>query len=439
MISRFRWLPRLLSCSALFALTPGLVRAGDVPRWEIPFGGNAYLTSAVPGSADGLQRDGATRWQDDKTVFSVYFRVDRPCEVELALRLKVPTGDSVLQATVAGKAGEIAATGAAVHEVSLGKLPMKAAGYVRVDLQGLRKTGAVFAEATDLVATAATAGLQLTYVKNNQGNMFYWGRRGPSVHLGYAMPRDKKISYAYNELTVPKGEDPIGSYFMANGFGEGYYGIQVKSDTERWVLFSVWSPFETNDPKSIPEADRITTLAKGEGVRINAFGGEGSGGQSVLIYPWQAGPTYRFLNAVKPDGQGNTVYTAWFGEVSKEGWRLIASFKRPKTDKHLTGFHSFLENFDDRNGYLERRVLCTNQWVCDVDGTWHELTEARFTVDATGGQGHRLDFSGGLAGQGFFLRNGGFFSENVLPNQSFHRPSQPAGKPQIDFSKLPGN
>ena len=31
---------------------------------------------------------------------------------------------------------------------------------------------------------------------------------------------------------------------MANGFGEGYFGIQVNGPNERRVLFSVWSPFK---------------------------------------------------------------------------------------------------------------------------------------------------------------------------------------------------
>ena len=296
----------------------------------------------------------------------------------------------------------------------------------------------MFAEASELMVSSATDGLKLDYVKNNEGNMFYWGRRGPSVHLGYTMPRDKKIEYAYSELTVPVGEDPIGSYFMANGFGEGYYGIQVKSPTERWILFSVWSPFHTDNPRDIPEADRVVLLGKGEGVRVGEFGSEGSGGQSFLVFPWKAGVTYRFLNSVKPDGQGNSIYTAWFGEVGKDGWKLIARFKRPKTDKYLTGFHSFLENFADRIGYLGRRALHGNQWVCDIDGKWHEITEARFTGDATAGGRHRLDYAGGVEGKGFYLRNGGFFSERVEINQSFQRESTPGAKPVIDFNKLPG-
>lgn len=428
--------------SSLFAtlapaiLTLSTARAEEALQASVPFGGNAYLTTE--GAGDGSQRDGTTRWQDGKSVFSVYFRIDRAAVLDLALRLRVPQGESVIRTTVGKKTFETKASGAELHEVKLGQVEVKEPGYVRVDFQGVSKAGPVFAEASELRVSSPAAGLKVDCVKSNEGNMFYWGRRGPSVHLGYTMPRDAKIEYAYSELTVPAGEDPIGSYFMANGFGEGYYGIQVKSPTERWILFSVWSPFKTDNPRDIPEAERVVLLGKGEGVRVGEFGNEGSGGQSFMVFPWKAGVTYRFLNSVKPDGQGNSIYSAWFGEKGKNDWKLIARFKRPKTDKHLTGFHSFLENFADRNGYLERRALHGNQWVCDIEGKWHEITEARFTGDGTAGGGHRLDYAGGVEGKGFYLRNGGFFSDNVKINQSFKREPTPSARPQIDFKKLPG-
>ena len=59
---------------------------------------------------------------------------------------------------------------------------------------------------------------------------------------------------------------------MANGFGEGYYGIQVNSDTERRILFSIWSPFKTDDPNSIPDDQKIKLLKKGKGVTSGEFG-----------------------------------------------------------------------------------------------------------------------------------------------------------------------
>ena len=40
--------------------------------------------------------------------------------------------------------------------------------------------------------------------------------------MGYTVPANTE--YFYNEVTVPLGEDKIGSYFMSNGFNGGYFG-----------------------------------------------------------------------------------------------------------------------------------------------------------------------------------------------------------------------
>jgi hypothetical protein len=225
---------------------------------------------------------------------------------------------------------------------------------------------------------------------------------------------------------------------MANCFGEGYFGIQVNGPTERRILFSVWSPFRTDNPRDIPEDQRVVALAKGEGIRIGEFGNEGSGGQSFLVYPWRSGDTYRFLNRAKPDGKGNTIYTAWFHSPATEEWQLIASFRRPKTDKHLTGIHSFLENFSDRNGWIERQGHYGNQWARDIDGKWHPIREARFTGDDIARRGYRLDYAGGVVGNDFFLRNGGFFADTVKLDSRFTRPSDERPEPEIAVDKLDG-
>jgi hypothetical protein len=352
------------------------------------------------------------------------------------LRRPVFYRESVIRATAAGSIVEKKVTGSAVQEMPLGTISVKAAGYVRVDLQGLRKEGQVFAEVADLLVESEVADLKLDYVKDAAENRFYWGRRGPSVHLGYELPAGKTVEYFYNEVMVPEGQEPIGSYFMANGFGEGYFGMQVKGPDERWILFSVWSPFHTNNPKDIPEDQRVQLLAKGKDVRGGEFGNEGSGGQSFYIYPWKAGTTYQFLNRAYPDGQGSTIYTAWFFAPEVGKWNLIASFRRPKTDKHLSGMHSFLENFADRNGYQSRMAYYGNQWARDTEGNWHELTKARFTGDDIAQRRYRLDYAGGSKGSSFFLHNGGFFDESVKLGSSFERESTPAKQPVIDLEAL---
>jgi hypothetical protein len=398
--------------------------------------GNAFRSVPV---ADGkrFQRNGTIALGDPEDVFSTYFHIDRPAVLDLAINARAPEGGSILVTRVDKESFNTVIEDTNLAPRKIGRITVPKAGYVRVDFQGEKRAGKVDAEIRDLLVSSDTEGLSLEYVKANKGNMFYWGRRGPSVHLRYDVPRDRSLRYAYSEITVPQGQDPIGSYFMANGFGEGYFGIQVNGPAERRVLFSVWSPFKTDNPRDIPEDQRIIVLAKGPEVRIGEFGNEGSGGQSILVYPWRAGTTYRFLTEVQPDGEGSTIYTSWFGDKSAGQWRLIASFRRPRTETHLHGFHSFLENFSPTYGHIERRAFHGNVWVRDIDGRWHECTDARFSVDATGRGGHRLDFNGGTEGDRFFMRNGGFFNETGRPGETFSRDSSADEQPDINFDALP--
>lgn len=420
--------PTFLSLIMMFACA-ALAHAED-----IPFGGNAYLTSGAnePGRGSDL------RWDTPEKVLSLFFRMDRPADLQLALRASVPEGTSTIRATVAGKTLTAELTAAALALFPLGTFRGEQVGYVRVDLQGISKTGPLYAEVSDLVVDSKTPGLMLAFVRDNESNRFYWGRRGPSVHLSFRPPAGLDIEWFYNELLIPEGKDPVGSYFMANGFGEGYFGVQVNSPRERRILFSVWSPFRTDNPREIPADERIVMLAKGAGVATGEFGNEGSGGQSYFVFPWKAGTTYRFLNRARPDGSGNTIYTAWFYAPEAKAWQLIASFRRPKTNKHLTGLHSFLENFNDRNGWLEREGRYGNQWARDIGGTWHALHDARFTGDDIARRGYRLDYAGGTSETDFFLRNGGFFASLVPLDSRFTRLPNHRAKPDVDLKKLDG-
>ncbi|QEG42039.1 DUF3472 domain-containing protein [Roseimaritima ulvae] len=404
-------------------------------QWLVPTGGNAFPTDP-DAAGGGVGRRGTVSLATPKDALSVYFHTDRAANLSLSVRARAKRGGGKLNVEVGSQSWQVEIEGKAFADEPVGTVSVAQAGYVRVNLSGGEaNTGGV--EVSDIVVSSDTTDLTLTYVKNNDGNMFYWGRRGPSVHLRYDVPKDRPLRYAYTEITVPSGQDVQGSYYMANGFGQGYFGFQVNGPQERRVLFSVWSPFKTDNPREIPEDKRIVALGRGPDVHIGEFGNEGSGGQSYLIYPWKAGRTYRFLTEVRPDGEGRTIYTSWFGDKADDTWRLIASFRRPETDTHLTGFHSFLENFSPTYGAETRQAEYGNVWVRDVDEQWHECTRARFSVDATGGGGHRLDFIGGAEGDHFFMRNCGFFNETGKPGQSFTRQSTASDQPQIEFDALP--
>jgi hypothetical protein len=393
----------------------------------IPMGGNTFQTAGYP---EEISNKGVLNWTSSDTEFAVYVALPKAKTMLLNLDILPQNADSKIKVSANGKTVKLPILKDKSGKIPVGLFNFKE-GYNKITLKGVSKNGTHFAQITQLILQYDGDTLNANFVRDNDGNNFYWGRRGPSVHLNYTIPKEQKFVGFYNELTVL--EDPIGSFFMANGFKEGYFGIQVNSKTERRVLFSVWSPFETDNPKDIPEDQKIKLLKKGKDVHIGEFGDEGSGGQSYLVYDWKAGTTYKFYNTVTPDGKGNTIYTAYFMDSKVGKWQLIASFLRPKTDTWYTSPHSFVENFEAENGYLSRKVLFTNQSLCDNKGTWTELTNAIFTGDIIAKKRYRLDFNGGVEKNAFFLQNGGFFNAKTTLKTPFKREGT---SPKIDISRL---
>lgn len=398
---------RYFTIIAFFLLSVSTFAQESREELTVGLSGNAYVTSARRGAR--IAEGGLQDWTDPESVVSVYFYLDQPEQADLAL---VARGDSEIKVSYEDRSFDVKLQSADFVRVPVGTINVSEPGYVRIDLQGVSKSGESFGQVRELIVDGVKG--RSNYVKDFSD---YWGRRGPSVHLGYDLP-EGDIEWFYNEVTVPDEGETIGSYYMAAGFGEGYFGMQYNSPRERRVLFSVWSPFDTQDPREIPDDQKIKLLQRGEGVHIGEFGNEGSGGQSYLRYPWKAGETYKFLMRVHPDGAGNTIYTAYFAPVDSEDWQLIASFLRPQTSTWYTHAHSFLENFIPEQGFLTRKVLFGNQWAGSKDGRWTPVTNATFTHDATATAGVRRDYRGGTLGDKFFLQMGGFFT-----------PSTPMGTP----------
>lgn len=402
-------------------------------KQTIPIGGNAWLISAI--KSEKITKNGFEQWTNPSTVCRTFLRVNQAGKLKVSVMITA-NGESKATVAVAGKTLPVMIASEGTQEYFVGEWVIKEPGYLSIDLQGISKTGATFGAAQSISVSGSAVNAETVFVKNNVGEYFYWGRRGPSVHLNYPLPANEDIEWFYNELTIPQGQDVMGSYFMANGFKEGYFGIQVNSPTERRILFSVWSPFETDNPNAIPDEQKIVMLKKGADVYTGEFGNEGAGGQSYLKYNWKAGNTYKFLLQGKPTADNYTTYTAYFFAPEENKWRLIASFKRPKTSTYLKSLHSFLENFIPETGNTSRMGLYSNQWVRTTAGQWKELTEAKFTGDNTARKNYRKDYAGGLSNGSFYLRNCGFFNDFVPLDGTFRRDA--ANRiPTINFSALP--
>lgn len=431
MTARILLLLFLLSCPPAVRARALTFISATPERITIPIGGNTFLTST--GDKDQVTSVGIKEWKSTESVLSTFVHLLHPQKAVMLLELDEQTEESEINISIGSYTSQVSLP-KGTTTIEVGTLPFSE-GYNQIDFKGVHRGKGNFATLKAIHLDPIEVTFEPSYVKDNMDSRFYWGRRGPSVHLSYQIPDEEDYQWFYSEITVPLGEDPEGSYYMANGFAEGYFGIQVNAATERRVLFSVWSPFHTDNPEDIPEDQQIKLLKKGKDVYTGEFGNEGSGGQSFLRFPWITGSTYRFLNSVTPDGKGNTVYTAYFYAPEVGEWQLIASFLRPKTVTWYKRPHSFLENFLDNNGYKGRKALYNNQWIRSRAGVWMELDKARFSADDIGRRGYRLDFAGGEEEGQFFLKNGGFFNQHTELGIEFTR-DKLNEEPDIDFDAL---
>ena len=397
---------------------------------KVTLSGNGYITAAPDGKVFiDDQRCELRNWNDAESVVSFYFRTEKSGKMNIALNA---TGHSQIEVSFMGKKKKVRLDSDFPVRVEVGTFKVKNPGYVKMDIRGVKiNKGESFGN----IESVAVGGDVAPVVCVSPEFSAHFGRRGPSVHLGYTLPKED-VEWFYNEVTVPEEGDIPSSYYMACGFGQGYFGMQNNSPHKRRVLFSVWSPYETDNAAEIPDSLRVVLLKKGENVKVQDFGNEGSGGQSYMHYDWKAGERCRFLMGIRPDGNGNTVYTAYFFDNAKGKWQLVASFRRPKITTWYTGAHSFLENFNPVMGYINRKACYGNQWARTVDGKWVPVTKARFTCDATGHHKQRLDYSGGVEGDSFFLTMGGFFNDYLNSGTTFERAGNVTEAPEIDFSTL---
>lgn len=391
---------------------------------------NGYVTAGPEKNAFIDEQHCELRnWNNPETVVSFYFRVEKSGKMDVALKAK---GHSKIEVSLLGKKKKIKLDSDGLELVKVGAFKVKEPGYIKMDVRGLKiKAGEDFGNVAEVIVGGEVAPVVCVSPEFST----HFGRRGPSVHLGYTLPKEN-VEWFYNEIVVPEEGDIPSSYYMACGFGQGYFGMQNNAPHKRRVLFSVWSPFETDNPADIPDSLRVQLVKKGENVKVNDFGNEGSGGQSYMHYDWKAGERCRFLMGVHPDGGNSTVYTAYFYDNHQNKWVLVASWRRPKTTTWYTNAHSFLENFNPVMGYINRKACYTNQWARTVDGKWIPVTQARFTCDATGHHRQRLDYNGGVEGENFFLTMGGFFNDYMKSGTRLERKGNVTEAPDIDFTTL---
>jgi len=402
---------------------------------EVPLGGNSFLTNKPQSAEDNITPEGWEHWTSSNDIYSIFYKPSVDAASQLSLTIDAAKFDAEISATVGG-IEKIAMIKKGDTVVNLGTWDTKA-GYVRVDIRGIKKSGKTFAFPHSLIVTGVSDEEMASYARLSDKQDFYWIRRGPSVHCQYDLsPVGDDVEWFYNEVTVQPGEDPHGTYGMAVGFNGGYYGIQVCDNGIRKVLFSIWSPYSTDHPEEIPEEKMVHVLGKHTNVHTGEFGGEGSGGQSFMDYDWKSGMTYKMLVHIVPVGNNKSEYTSYFFFPESGKWELFCSFLRPETNSYFKGPYSFLESFIDTNGFNFRKVRFSNQWAVSKAGKWFPINTMRLTGDVTARKAQRQDYGGGIEDDHFYLNNCGFFSKNDTLDTKFTIDASKYHRPDIDLGAL---
>ena len=183
----------------------------------VALSGNAYVTVASEGKAFIDEGNCAIRnWNDAETVVSYYFRTEKSGKMNIALQAK---GHSQIEVSLLGKKKKVQLDSEELTRVEVGTFKVKTPGYVKVDVRGIKiNKGEDFGNVAAVVVDGDVN--PVVYVGPDFSTHF--GRRGPSVHIGYTLPREN-VEWFYNEVVVPEEGDIPSSYYMVCGFGEGSY------------------------------------------------------------------------------------------------------------------------------------------------------------------------------------------------------------------------
>lgn len=148
-------------------------------RYAVPVSGNSWVTETMDTRDRIITRKGIENWTCPEVNIRTFFWIEKSAALEVALRAKVTSGESQLKCRLGDTTHHVTLDNTEYETVVVGTFTVLYTGYHHLDMQGLEKTAATFVLVTDiLLGGEATAG-KAYFVKDD----FYFGRRGPSVHL----------------------------------------------------------------------------------------------------------------------------------------------------------------------------------------------------------------------------------------------------------------
>jgi len=179
--------------------------------------------------------------------------------------------------------------------------------------------------------------------------------------------KPKQVMGIYRQI-IPAAA-PHSSYTTV-AFNGGYVGLAGNKDGKRGttINFSIWG----KDAEEVEPADKRHGT-----IKTRQFTHEGTGWAGRLAYPWEVGKRYQIYVHVKHE-EGDTIYSAWFGDADKEEW-LLAGRTRKQGIHHLAKAGGFLEHAGTKNMETPRSTGYGPAWVHD-GAQWLPCTQYKMQL-----------------------------------------------------------
>ncbi|MFN5790496.1 MAG: DUF5077 domain-containing protein, partial [Bacteroidota bacterium] len=149
---------------------------------EVPLGGNTFLTNGA--NTDQLDKNGIQSWNDDASVWSTYIYSETARKVSVSIEYSSVQTKNILDISLnEGKFKSIVLKKSSNQISGTGNFTLNK-GYNIIHIKANKKGKAPFPKIKNLKIYFQGKD-DFKFVRDNIDQRFYWGRRGPSVHLTY--------------------------------------------------------------------------------------------------------------------------------------------------------------------------------------------------------------------------------------------------------------
>ena len=179
---------------------------------------------------------------------------------------------------------------------------------------------------------------------------------------------DNRTAGAGYSIDMTPLTDPAGTFYVAIQWDGGYTGLQRGGDRfDRQLQFSIWNAPGHGDAELIDNASDVL---------CTPFGGEGTGINCEMHYPWNVGSTYRF-EVTEEEMDGGSAITLHVTDLAAGHRRFVGTIRFARR-ANFNSFGMFVEDFAVRAPHcLARQVRSAairrpRAWL---DGAWVALPE----------------------------------------------------------------